>query len=90
MLKKDTLACPTILLLQKAPVDDYVDTNMYAIANNCMILNKKDNIEAIGYDALNSKEIYQKILHKKTGSYLYILRSSIQVEQGGKKSSIRF
>jgi len=90
MLKEETLACPNILLLQNAPVDDYVNMNMYAIANNCMILNRKDNVEAIGYDALNSKEIYQKIIHKKTGSYLYILRSTIQVEQGGKKGFIRF
>jgi hypothetical protein len=90
VLKKDTLACPSVELLQKAPLDDYINTNLYAMANNCMILNKKDKVEAIGYDNLNSKEIYQKILHKKTNTYLYILRSSIEVEQGGKKGFIRF
>lgn len=93
MIKKKVLACPSIAQLQKAPVDsadNYIDLSMYAIANDCVILGKKDKVEAIGYDPLNSKEIYQKIIYKKTGVYLYILRSSIQIEQEGKKSSFRF
>ena len=90
ILKEETLACPSVALLQNAPMDDYVNINLYAISNNCMILNQKDSVEAIGYDSLNSEEIYQKILYKKTNTYLYVLRSMIQVEQGGKKGSMRF
>ncbi len=93
IMKKKTLACPSVMQLQKAPVDtseNYMNLSMYSIANDCIILGKRDNVEAIGYDPTNSKEIYQKILYKRTGVYLYILRSSIQVEQDGKKSSLRF
>ncbi len=92
MIKK-TLACPTIMKLQNSPkdtVDNYLKISMYAIANDCIILNKRDKIEAISYDSINSKEIFQKIIYKKTGVYLYILRSTIQIEQAGKKSSYRF
>jgi hypothetical protein len=93
IMKKKTLACPSVDQLQKAPLDkneDSMNLSMYAIANDCLIINKKDKVEAIGYDPTNSQEIYQKILYKKTGIYLYILRSSIQVEQDGKKGSLRF
>ncbi len=93
MMKKKTLACPTVVQLQKAPVemdDSSMDLSMYAIANNCMIIDKRDKVEAIGYDPTYSKEIYQKIIFKRTGTYLYVLRSTIQVEQDGKKSSMRF
>ena len=93
MMKKKTLACPSVIQLQKAPVDNadnFMKLSMYAIANDCVVINKRDKVEAIGYDPLNSKEIYQKILYMKTGVYLYILRSTIQIEQDGKKSSYRF
>lgn len=93
IIKKKTLACPAIEQLQKAPLDkaeDLTKLSMYAIANDCLIIDRKDKVEAIGYDPTNSKEIYQKIFYKKTGVYLYILRSTIQVEQDGKKSSYRF
>ncbi len=93
IMKKKTLACPSIIQLQKAPVnidENYMDLSLYAIANDCVILGKRDKVEAIGYDSLNSKEIYQKIIYTKTEVYLYILRSSIQVEQGGKKGFVRF
>ncbi len=93
IIKKKTLACPSVIQLQKAPLDttdNYINLSTYAITNDCMILGKKDKVKAIGYDPLNSKEIYQKIIYMKTGVYLYILRSSIQVEQDGKKSSFRF
>ncbi|MEA1893385.1 MAG: hypothetical protein U9N33_11855 [Campylobacterota bacterium] len=92
-VKQKTLACPSVFLLQKAPIDNasnFLDLSMYSIANGCIILGKKDNIESIGYDPRNSKEIYQKIIYKKTGVYLYLLRSTIQIEQDGKKSSYRF
>ncbi len=92
-IKGKTLACPTISQLQKAPLgteDDNIMLSMYAIANNCISLDKRDDIEALGYDPLNSKNIYQKIIYKKTDVYLYMLKSYIQIEQAGKKSSFRF
>jgi len=92
-IKKKTLACPSVLQLQKAPVDtadNYLNLSMYAITNDCVILGKRDKIEAIGYDSLNSKDIYQKVIYQKTGVYLYLLRSTIQIEQEGKKSTFRF
>ncbi len=93
MIKKKTLACPSIAILQNSSVETQKNTlklNMYAIANDCEVLTRKDKVEAIGYDPLNSKEIYQKIMYQKTGEYLYIRRSTIQVEQGGKKGAYRF
>ncbi len=93
IIKKKTLACPSVIQLQKAPVenaDNFMKLSMYAIANDCVIINRRDKVDAVGYDPLNSKEIYQKIIYLKTGVYLYILRSAIQVEQDGKKSSYRF
>lgn len=88
-----TLACPTILQLQKAPVmkeENSLDLSMYTIANSCVVVSTKDKVEAVGYDSRNSKEIYQQIVYQKTGTLLYILRSSILIEQGGKKGSVRF
>ena len=79
--------------LKKAPLDEgnnSLELSMYAIAKDCMIISKRDKVEAIGYDSLNSKEIYQKILYKKTDVYLYIRSSSISVEQAGKKGVVRF
>lgn len=93
IMKKKTLACPSVTQLQKAPVEsteNSMNLSMYAIANDCVIVDKRDNVEAIGYDPTNSQEIYQKILYQKTGVYLYVLRSTIQVEQDGKKGSLRF
>lgn len=92
-LNKKTLGCPSVILLEKAPVDrteDPMALSMYSVANGCALLTQKDKVEAIGHDPRNSKDIYQKIIYKKTGSYLYILRSSIIVEQGGKKNIHRF
>ena len=88
-----TLACPTIDSLKKFQTKDTTDTlklEMYTIANNCIILSKGDEIEALGYDPRNSKEIFQKILYKRTSKEFYLLRKSILVEQGGKKNRIRF
>jgi len=92
-LNKKTLGCPSIMLLQKAPVDGVegpMALTMYSISNECVVLTHRDHVEAIGYDPRNSQDIYQKIIYKKTGAYLYILRSSIIVEQGGKKNTYRF
>ena len=93
LVLKKTLACPSLLLLQKSVQEDMQDAlrlEMYAIANNCVVLSKQDGVEAIGYDPLNSKDIYQKVLYKKTGVELYMLKSSLQVEQAGKKATYRF
>ena len=92
-INKNTLACPNIDKLKKAPVHegaDSLDLSMYVIANDCEIFTKHTEIEAIGYDPRNSTEIYQQILDKKSGRTLYILRSSIFVEQGGKKNTLKF
>jgi len=88
-----TLACPSVVHLQKAVQEDVRDPlkiEMYAIANDCVILNKNDTVKALGYDPRNSKEMFQQILLKKMNQELYILRSTISVEQGGKKSIMRF
>ena len=93
MMLKKSLGCPTIVALEKAPVskqEDVFALSMYSIANDCIAITKRDKVEAIGYDPRNSQDIYQKIIYKKTGAYLYILRSAIQVEQGGKKGILRF
>ncbi len=92
-VKRNTLACPTIKQLQNAPLDtteNYMELSMYAIANNCEILVKRDKIQAVGYDPRNSKEIYQEIIYKKTGKHLFLQRKAIQIEQGGKKNRYRF
>jgi len=92
-LVKKTLACPSVMLIKKAPLNEGetgMDLTMYSISNNCMILSKKDKVEAIGYDPRNSKEIFQAILHKKTSKELFVLRNNIVVEQGGKKNTIKF
>ena len=92
MVKK-TLACPSVMLLEKAPKDQGnsgMDMTLYTIANNCEIVSKRDKVEAIGYDPASSKEIYQKIIYKRTGKELYILRNNIMVEQAGKKNMFKF
>lgn len=92
-VKKKTFACPSIDILKKAPLAesaDPMDLSMYAIANGCEILSTRDKVEAVGYDPRNSKDIFQEIIYKRTGTKLYVLRSSITVEQGGKKNRMRF
>jgi len=92
-MKKKTIACPSIMLLDKAPKDQGdsgMDIVLYTIANSCEIVSKRDKVEAIGYDPRNSKEIYQKIIYKRTGKELFILRNDIMVEQGGKKNIFKF
>ena len=88
-----TLACPSVVTLQKSvtvDMQDVLELEMYAIAHDCVVIGRYSKVEAIGYDPLNSKEIYQKIMYKKTATELYINRSLIQVEQAGKKNTIRF
>jgi hypothetical protein len=92
-IKNKTLACPTVEQLKKAPVfkdADNLALDMYVIANDCVILTPKNRVEAVGYDPRNSQEIFQKVVDKENGSTYYMLRTLIYVEQGGKKSSLRF
>jgi hypothetical protein len=92
-VKTKTLACPSVLTLQKAAEIDLQDSltlEMYSIAHGCVILTREDSIQALGYDPRNAKDIYQKILYKKNGSELYLRRSAIEIEQGGKKNNFRF
>ena len=91
--KKKSLACPSVMLHQKAPKeqgDSGMDLTIYTIANNCEIVSRRDQIEAIGYDPASSHEIYQKIIYQRTGKELFMLRKNIFVEQGGKKNIFRF
>lgn len=92
-IKQKTLGCPSVMLLQKAPKDtgdNYIELNMYAIANSCIILSRRDSIKAIGYNPANSENLFVKILYKKTNTTLYIPRFAIEIEQGGKENSFRF
>ena len=92
-VKKKTLACPTIEALKNAPTQtdsDPLELSMYSIANGCEILSRRDGIEAIGYDPRNSQDLFQQVIYKRTGSILYVFRSSITIEQGGKKNIMRF
>ena len=93
MIKNKSLACPTELILKKAvkiDLSDPLTLEMYAVSNGCVVLGREDKIQALGYDPHNAKDIYQKILYKKTGVELYILREAIEVEQGGKHNTYRF
>ena len=93
IVKKETLACPSVKALRDAPLNkenDSMSLSLYSIANDCIIISHKDKIEAVGDDPLSIQEIFQKIIYKKTGATLYILKSSINVEQSGKKNTIRF
>ncbi len=93
-INKKTLACPTVDTLKKAPVENTasnpMDLSLFMIANGCEMLSARDGVEAIGYDPRNSKKLYVKIIYKKTGAYLFVPRSAITIEQGGKKNNYRF
>lgn len=92
-INKKTLACPSIESLKKAPLkslEDPLALSMYAIANGCEVLAKKEHVEVLGYDPRNSQNLFQKIIHNKTGATLYLRSSAIDIEQGGKKNSIKF
>ena len=92
-VNKKTIGCPTIEQLQKASLIDVSDAlalDMYIIANNCMLISKGESVETLGYDPRNSKELFQKVLYKKTNDTLFLLRSALTIEKGGKKSTYRF
>jgi len=92
-VKSETLGCPTINALKNVPIESLEDPmalSTYAISNGCEIISRGDGVEAVGYDPRNSQERFQKIIYKRTGVTLYVLRSSIRIEQGGKKNGMRF
>ena len=92
-IKSKTLGCPNVDALKNAPMQNLEDPmalSMYSIANGCEIISRRDKIEAIGYDPRNTESTFQKIIYKRTGVVLYVLRSSIMIEQGGKKNGMRF
>lgn len=92
-VKYKTYACPSIMIFEKAPVDtpdNYMNLQMYSIANDCVVLTKESSIEAVGYNANNSKDIYQEIIYRKTGAHLFVKRSSLIIEKFGRKGTFRF
>ncbi len=92
-IKLETLGCPTIDALKNVPIEsleDPIALSAYAISNGCKIISRGDGVEAVGYDPINSQDKFQKIIYKRTGVTLYVLRSSITIEQGGKKNGMRF
>ena len=93
MIKNKSLACPSIVLLEKSlniDIQEPLVLEMYAIKNDCVILMHGDSVEAIGYDPRNSEKKFQEIMYKKTNKRLFMPRAAILVEQGGKKNSYRF
>jgi len=93
MIKNKTLGCPSIEILKKSlEIDpkDPIALEVYAMSNSCVILTRDDSVEALGFDPQNSKDMFQEILYKKTNTQLFMLRSAISVEQGGKKNTYRF
>lgn len=93
IILQTSLACPTVELIKSAPTDsseNSLELEMYTMTHGCMILSKEDRVQAIGYDPRNSHEKFQQVLYKRTGVQLYMLRESLQIEQGGKKSNFRF
>jgi len=93
MVRVKSLACPTLDTLQKSPIShatEPLEVDMYAIANNCVVVTRGDSVETLGYDPRNSQEKYVKIFYKRTKQELYILRSDVQIERGGKRGVIRF
>ena len=92
-VKYKTLACPSVVALEKVPADtgdNYLDIQMYAIANSCVLLTKSSSIESVGYNANNSEDIYQEIIYRKTGVHLFVKRSMLIIEKFGRDATYRF
>ena len=92
-IKMKSMACPSLETFEKVPpeaLEDDIKLSLFAVANNCRILSRKDKVTAIGYDPRNDKSIFIQILHKNSGETLYIRRKNITVEQPGKKNQFRF
>jgi len=86
-VKRVAVACLSIMLLKKAPADDYIEINKYSIANSCVLVSPKDSIEVVSD---NSKDAFQKIMHNDRGLLLYIRTSAIIFEKPGKKNIFKF
>ncbi|RLA73110.1 MAG: hypothetical protein DRG24_01130 [Epsilonproteobacteria bacterium] len=92
-IKSQTIGCPTVDVLKnisKETDNDYVKINLFAMANDCLLLSQKDKVEAIDYDPVNEKTLYIKIIHKQSGKVLFVPSSEIYIEQSGKKNTFRF
>jgi len=92
-IKVKSLACTSIDTFEKIPpevLEDELKLSLFAVANGCRSLSRKDAVTAIGYDPRNEKALFVKILHKKSGETLYVRRKNLQIEQPGKKNQIRF
>lgn len=87
------MACPSLEIFERIPPEalkDDLELSLYAVANNCRILSRKDQVTSIGYDPHNDKSIFIQIIHKNSGETLYIRRKNIIVEQPGKQNQFRF
>jgi len=92
-IKMKSLACPSLEIFEKIPpeaLQDELALSLYAMANNCRILSRRDSVTAIGYDPRNDKNIFIQIVHNESGETLYIRRKNIEVEQPGKNNQFRF
>ena len=92
-IKAQTVACPTVEIfknLAKETENDYVKLNLFAMANDCLILSKKDKVEAIDYDPANDNALYMKIVHKQSGKILFVPSNALYIEKPGKKNTLRF
>jgi len=92
-IKAQTIGCPTVDVLKnisKETENDYVKINLFAMANDCLLLSQKDKVEAIDYDSANETALYIKIIHKQSGKVLFVPSSDIYIEQPGKKNTFRF
>ncbi len=89
---KKSLACPSTILIKNAPRtvgESGLDITFYSIANNCLVLTKKDKIRAIDYVA-GSKVKFQAIIHENTGQKLYVVKANMLIEQSGTKNIFKF
>jgi hypothetical protein len=67
-------------------VKDTLDLELWLMAHDCKIIDKKTEIEVLDYTG-KKKEIV-KIQLKKTGEVVYGLSKAIQIEQPGQKNVI--
>ncbi len=87
-----SLACPDIANIEKAAelADDIMALNQYAIANGCKVLSPSSQIETVDADAATEKTRFVKVLDKRSGDRLFVLRKRVQIEKPGNKNSLRF
>jgi len=88
----ESLACPEISQIEKAAslTDDIMALNQYTIANGCKVLSPSSDIETIDSDAATGQTLFLKVLDKRSGDQLYVLRKRVQIEKPGSKNTLRF